>query len=887
MFLPRQIARGLRALFKRAAAERDIRDEVQHFFDEAAGAWSSRGLSPDEARRAAIVELGNTTIVEEQVREAGWEHIVEEVAADVRYAARGLRARPAFAVVTIMTLAIGIGATTAIFSAVDPILLEPLPYPDPSRVVMVWYAGADGSRAAQSFGTFRELSTRTRAFAAMAVFKPWQPTMTGPGEPERIDGQQVSADYFRVLGIPPSLGRGFDAVDDRLHGADVAIVSDALWRRRFASDRSIVGRQITLNDRLYTVVGVMPASFENVLAPTADIWSPLQYDASLPADGREWGHHLRLVGRVRPGISVADARRDLDAIARTPIADFSRRPGSTLAQGVITESLRDNVTRAVKPALLAVTGAVLLVLVIACVNVTSLLMARGVQRRGEFAMRAALGASPTRLVRQLIAESLLVALIGGGAAIVFAEAGILALVAISPPELPRLGAIAVNGSVFVFALAVSTLVGVAVGLTPAVHAFRDDLRAGLQQGARVPGGRQRTRRALVVAEVALAIVLLACAGLLLRSLDRLFAIAPGFDAADGLVMQVQVSSASRFADDRAVHQFFARALDAVRTVPGVRAAAFSSELPLTGDDATLEVYSVRFEARGSGEAAQIDAYRYAVTPGYFETMGIPLRRGRWFVDTDRAGAPVRPVVISESLARRAFPGRDPVGQRVQFAGPANRPWDLVVGVVGDVKQTSLAGKNAEAVYVNTDQWLWADHTLWLAVRLRGDAANMAPAIRRAIWSVDKDQPIVRVATMERLLAASEAERRFALAVFEAFGAVALALAAIGLYGILAGTVSERTREIGVRSALGASRSDILALVVTQGLALTACGVAIGLGGALVASRAMITLLFGISPVDAPTYAGAAVLLFGVAAAASAIPAWRAARVDPSTALRAD
>jgi predicted permease len=591
-----------------------------------------------------------------------------------------------------------------------------------------------------------------------------------------------------------------------------------------------------------------------------------------------------MMGRLRPGVGMDRAGREFDQIARAPIGEFPRQPGSLMKQGLIVNSLQDDVTRGVKPALLAVLGAVLLVLMIACVNVTNLLLARGAQRRGEFAMRAALGAQRTRMIRQLLTESLLLALVGGVLGMAVAEIGVRALVALSPPGLPRAGAIGVNGPAFAFAFGVSALVGVAVGLIPALSAARADLRAGLRHSSGgAGGGRQWTRRALVVAEVALALVLLVSAGLLLRSLQRLFAVAPGFDTSHLLTMQVQTYG-RRYDDDSLCNRFFAQALEAVRQVPGVTTASFTTQLPLSGDDASLEIYGVQLERRPNTPET-IDAYRYAVEPGYFETMGIPLRRGRLFDSGDIAGAPVRPVLISESFARRAFPGQDPIGQRLRIGGRVDRPWDVIVGVVGDVKQVSLAAPQLEAVYVTAAQWLWADGTRWLTVRARGDVATLAPAIRMAIWSVDKDQPIVRVAMMDTLLAATAAERRFALTLFEAFGIVALLLAAIGIYGVLSGSVSERTREIGVRLALGAQRRDVLALILRQGAPLTLSGVGLGLLAAWAVTRALTKLLYAVSATD-PWIFGAVTLLFSlVALIACYLPARRATRVDPMAALR--
>ena len=882
MRLLRSLARGLRALTRRRDSDEDIADEVRHYLDQATAAHIRSGLTPAEAHRAAQLEIGNASVVAEQVRSYGWENLIETLFTDVRYASRWLRGNPGFTVVSAITLALGIGATTAIFSAVNPILFEPLPYPSADRIVAIRYALADGSRGEQAFGTFREMLMRSRAFDALAVMRAWQPTMTGPAEPERFDGQRVSAAYFRVLGVRPAIGREFDPADDRPNGSNVVIISNALWRRRLHADSAIVGRQIRLDDRLYTVLGVMPSGFASVMSPTADVWSLLQYDPSLPPNGREWGHHLRMFGRLRAGVGIDQASRDLDAIAHTPVPEFLRPPYASMERGLPMTSLQSDIVSGVRPALLGVLGAVVLVLIIACVNVTNLLLARGAQRRGEFAMRAALGAGRARLTRQLLTESLLLAMTGGVAGIGVATIGVRALLALRPADLPRADAIGVHGIVFVFALAATTLIGLAVGVVPALHASRHDLQATLQQASRRTP-RQVTRRVLVVAEVSLALVLLTGAGLLLRSLERLFAIAPGFNSSHVLTMQVQASG--RRLDDASTKRFFADALDAVKRVPGVEAAAFTSELPLSGEG-QLETYGVKFEHGANPDEPSV-AFRYAVTPGYFEAMGIPLRDGRAFDASDLNAAAARPVLVNESFAKRKFPGQDPIGQRVRFGGNPDRPWDVIVGVVGDVKQLSLAATQSDAVYVTTAQWLWADQAQWLIVRVRGDAAGLTTAVRSAVWSVDKDEPVVHATTMDALVAASEAQRRFVLIVFEAFALVALTLAATGIYGVLSGSVSERIREIGVRSALGASRGSILTLIVRQGMTLATLGAAIGLAGALMASRALTTLLFGISRVDAPTYAGVTALLLAVSAAACWLPAWRAARVDPAITLRSE
>ena len=873
MSLWRELTRGLRALIRGRETDRDLQDEVEHYLEQATAAQAARGLDPDAARRAARLELDGPTRVREQVRGYGWENQVETLLADLRYAARRLRGAPGFTAVTVLTLALGIGGTTAIFSVVHPILFESLPYPQAGKLVAIW----ESDHIPQTFVTYREIAERSRSFEAVAVLRPWQPTLVGRAEPERLEGQRVSSEYFRVLGVVPALGRAFEPGDDRLNGPSVVILSDALWRRRFAADSAVVGRQVTLDEQAHTVLGVMPAGFDNVLAPAAGLWAPLQYDIS---QGRAFGHHLKMIGRLAPGIRHDQAAREVDALGRAVAARYPEAFGQGATS--VAVPLQQDLTRGVKPALLAIIGGVVLVLVIACVNVTNLLLARGVQRREEFALRAALGAGRSRLIRQLLTESVLLAVLGGIAGLAVAALGVRVLVALSPVSLPRLGAVEVDATVFAFSLALAALIGMAFGLGPALQAAGSAPQAGLPQGNRhTPGGHRRLRSGLVVAEVALALMLLVSSGLLLRSLGRLFAVPAGFNPAGALTLQVQTSG-QRFADGEATQRFFSAALQAVRAVPGVTRAAFTSQLPLSGD---LDEYGAHFDAGPPGPAASHSVYRYAVSEQYLETMGIPLRNGRGLDERDRAGAP-RVALISESLARSRFPSTSPIGQQVRV-GPNDGPPYTIVGVVGDVKQMSLALDHADAVYLPAAQWPVGDPSMSLVVRGQGDVASLTPEIRRAIWSVDRDQPILRIATLDRLVAASAAERRFALILFEAFALAALVLAAAGIYGVLSGSVAERTREIGVRAALGASRRSILALVLRSGLGLTGLGLLIGVAGAVLATRGIEAMLFGVTRLDPVTYVGVLVLLAGVALLACWIPARRAMGVDPATTLRSE
>jgi putative ABC transport system permease protein len=879
MSLWRQITRGLRVLTNRTAADRDVADEVQHFFDQAADALRAEGLSPEAARRAARLAIGNPSAVREQVRGYGWENTAGALFSDLRYGARRLAATRGFTAITVLTLAIGIGGTTAIFSAVHPILFASLPYPKADRIAAILEQYANGSRTDGTFALYREFAERARSLEAVAVSRVWGPTITGADRPERLEGQRVSAGYFQLLGVSPIVGRDFQPADDRFRGPNVVILSDALWRRRFDADPAIVGREIRLDDNLYTVVGVMPRGFENVTAPSAALWTTLRYDPSLPPNGREWGHHLKTIARLRQGVGASAATREIQALGQALLEQ--RRPASYDPTALfVVAPLQDELARGVRPALLAILGAVALVLVIACVNVTNLVLARGVRRRAEFALRAALGAAQGRLLRQVLTESLLLAALGGVAGVFIAVLGVRGLIALSPPGLPRADAIRVDGAVLLFAAAVTTLIGLVSGLMPALHAAHSDPNHELQHGSpRTAGGHRRTRSVLVVAEVALALVLLVSSGLLLRSLDRLFAVPIGFDPARLLTLQLRIVG-HRYDSDAATQRVYDQALDAVRRVPGVVSAGFTAQLPLSGD---RDQYGTRLEATPTQPAQMFGTFRYPVSPGYLEATGIPLRAGRVFDDRDVAGAPLV-ALISRSLAEAGFPGIDPIGQRLRI-GPAG-PF-TIVGVTGDVRQVSLALNDSFAVYISAPQSWFADNPRTLVVRTRSDAAALAPAVREAIWSVDKDQPITRVATMEELVSASAAERRFALTLFEAFAVTALLLAAIGIYGVLAGSVAERTREIGVRAALGASRGNILGLVLRQGMVLTGIGIAIGLGGAAAASGALTTLLFQVTRLDPLTYGAVVALLLGVAAIACWLPAWRAARVDPTITLRAE
>jgi putative ABC transport system permease protein len=872
----RELKHGLRGIFAQSEVDRDADDEVRFYYEQTVAANIAAGMSRTDAERSARLEMGGALQAREEVRTSGWESIVLATLADIRFAWRRLIGAPAFAMIALLTLGLGIGGTTAIFSAVNSILFSGLPYTDANRIVAIQEVYPDGGKSDGSWGMYHFMSQRTRSLDAIAVVRAWEPVITGGDHPERLDGQRVSAAFFDVLRTRTAIGAGFDPADDRAGGRNVTILSDALWRRRFGADPRIVGQEVRLNDNKYTVVGVLPAGFRNVLMPSAGIYSLLQYDLS---EGRAWGHHLQTIGRLRAGVTHAAAQRELNALGPQIIEE--QHPDSYSKEvRWTTPTLQTQLTASARRALLTVLAAVGLVLVIACVNVTNLLLARGVQRRGEFALRAALGAGRARLIRQLLTESLLLSALGGAVAIAVATAGIRTLAALAPASLPRADNMHINVAGFAFAFVVTMLVGVACGMIPALQASRNE-HDDLQSSRRTAGhAHSRIRRALVIAEVSLALTLMVTSGLLLRSLRRLLDQPIGFTAEHALTMQVQTTGA-HFADDRAVMQFFDNMLAAVRNVPGVKDAALTSQLPLSDD---FDAYGVHFMRPGQKNDDR-SAFRYAVSPGYIAMMGIPLKSGRAFTTADAADAP--PVaIISTSLASQVFGARNPIGEKLAIGG-FDDPIYTIVGVVGDVRQQSLALEAPGGVYIPESQSEFGDRTMTLVVRTSSDHTTLAADLRRAIWSVNPDQAVVRVATLQDIVESTAADRRFALTLFEAFAITALILAAAGLYGVLAGSVAERTREIGVRTALGATRSDVLAMVFREGLQLTSIGIALGVIGAIAASQVTRAMLFGTSPLDAATYVSVVALLVAVAVLACAIPAFRAARVNPSVTLRAD
>jgi predicted permease len=878
MALGRQLLHGVRALFRREAAARELSDEVEHYLAEATDAYRAQGLSDADARRAARMDLGSRTSVQQQVRSSRWETTVEAMFVDLRRAARRLRRTPGFAVVTVVTLALGIGASTAIFSTIRPVVLDPLPYPDGDRVVVVSDINGDGMPLEVTFGTYREIVTRSRALERAAVSRAWLPAVSGTGEAERLDGQSVSADYFRVLGVAPALGRDFRPTDDVPGAAPVAILADGLWRRRFGGDPQIVGRTVTLDGIPVSIIGVMSSTFENVWRPEARIWRALRFDPSLPPQGPEWGHNAQMLARVAPRLPLESARRDLNSIAQNPVSGFARPAWASLRSGLTITPLREHVAAPAVPALRAVMAATLLLLLVAAVNVSTLMLTRGAERRTELTTCAAFGASRLRLLTPLMAEAVLLAALGGALGVALAYSLVGALATLDGFVVPRLEAIHVDLGALAFAAALSAAIGLIAAAIPGL--MLTSRHSWLAPGARVIGMNHRLRRVFVAAEVALALVLLIGAGLLVQTVQRLLAVPMGFQADRVLTLQVQAAG-TESRDAQALHRVFDRVRAAVAAVPGVERAAVTSLLPLSGDSDLYGVQS-RAEFVVSPQSAR-EALRYSISPDYLQTMGIPLISGRPIDERDSAtAAPV--AIVSAALARRHFGDRTPIGEQIRIG--SGTVWHTIVGVAGDVRQSSPAPSRREAIYVADMQSPFAARAMWVVVRAASDPARLEPDIRRAIQAIDRNRPILKVATMPQRVAASAGLQRFALSAFQTFAAIALLLAVIGIYGVLAGDVSDRVREIALRSAIGASRARIMALVLRQAAAVGIVGVASGAAVAGTMSRGLTALLFEVSPLDVLTYVALAGVLLLVTGVGALLPAWRAARIAPSTALQA-
>jgi putative ABC transport system permease protein len=800
-------------------------------------------------------------------------------ASELRLAARRLARAPGFVAVAALTLALGIGATTAILSVVNPVLFESLPYPEADRIVAIGENDEDGDLGRTGFATFADLRRDSRGLEAVTAMSYWMPVIGGESEPERVIGQSVTHEFFRVLGVRPMLGRGFLAEEDAPDRNRAVVLSHGLWTRRYGADSSLVGRQVLVGGMPHTVVGVMPRSFESLILPQAVIWRPLGYDASLSQACRTC-RHLSIAGRLHPGISPADLDRELDVLSARMVQDH---PTEYAAAGIRVVGLQKLLVQPVRAALLLLLGAVGIVLVMACTNVANLTLGRSIQREAEFGIRAALGAGRLHVFRQLFAESLLLAALGGAGGLGLAWLGVKVLVALGPDSIPRLAAVRVDGEIIVVAAMLVLGTALVTGLAPALMLRRADVYAAMRQGAAaVTSSRRRTRvrGGLVVAEMALALTLMAGAGLLVKSVQRLLRVDPGFEA-DGLLTLAIQTSGPAYAEEAPVRAVQQRVLEAVRALPGVKGAGLASQIPLGGN---FDGYGVlaRDKPLANPEDAP-GAQRYAVSHEFLGTLGITLRAGRTFQPSDATDAP--PVVlVNEALARALWPGEDPIGKEIRIGGPT-RPWRRVVGVTANTRHLSLDAEEPAQFLLPLAQWFFADNPVILVVRAGGEPQALIRTVREAVWSVDKSLAISDVATMTERLAGSASQRRFAMLVFQAFAVVAIVMAGAGLYGVLAGSVAERSRELGIRSALGATRRRLLTLVLSDGLRFALLGVLVGTGGALALSQFIRGLLFGVSSHDPVTLVSVAMALLLVATAACLVPAWRAARADPVTTLK--
>lgn len=797
---------------------------------------------------------------------------------DVFGAVRTLRRAPAFALASAATLAIGIGAATAIFSVADPIVIRPLPYRSPDRLYTVWQNDPGSGRDNLGWLTIADLAGTT-TFQSTAAIGGWGPVLTRNGSAEQLFGLRVSWSYFRTLGVSPALGGDFSREDDAPTRNSVVILSHALWQSRFGGDSSVVGSFATINGTPMRVAGVMPADYDDVLAPGAQIWRVLGYDATLPYACRTC-HHLRMLARLALGATAASTLAQANSVSKRLVHDF---PSEYSAPGFQMVQLQRQVTGPVRPALDVLLAGVALLLLIATVNVASLQLARVLQRDEEFSVRAALGAGAARLIRQLMAEGLVLGMLAGVLALAVARGAVQAMISSLPASIPRLAAVHLDLRAFGVAALMTLGAGLGIGIIPAWHAWRGTLANSLRGSRRVAGARHRVRGALAVSEVAVAVVLLAGAGLLARSFLTLLAVNPGFDVSAVATAQVQVSG-PHYPDSTSVWAWQDRLLASVRAIPGVASAALGSQLPLGGSQDGFGVQALDKPLANPELAPSAD--RYTVTTEYLKTMRIPLLAGRDFQASDNAvaGAPV--AIVSRSLARRIWGDESPIGKRIHFGEPT-QPWYTVVGVAGDVHHKGLDVNETQQFYVPTRRWFFTDQGVDVVVRAAGSPAAILPALRRAVLEPDQETVITRLSTMADVRARSTAQRSLVLELFGVFAGIALFLATAGLFGVLANAVGERRREFGLRCALGATPRDIVELVLRQGVILAGGGVVAGVTVALAGAGAIQALLFGIGSRDLLTIAGVAAVVGTAAVGASLIPAWRAVRVDPVAALRAD
>jgi predicted permease len=878
----------LRTVARRKRVENDLERELRFHLDQQTEENIAAGLPPTEARRAAIRKLGGYTQIQEECRDMRRTDHLENFWRDLRYSLRMLGANPAFTVVIVLTLALSIGANSAIFSVIDGVLLRPLPYPEPDRIVRVFFHSASFPKFPLNPFDFRDFRGLLKSFNSLAGFTRGDLQLSGSGQPERYNGFLVTAGYFKTLGLRPARGREFTTRDEIPGNSPSVILSDRLWRNRFASDPNIVGRKIMLDSQPYTVTGVMPSGTEHpgneyhglAHGETVDLWWPFTFQGDPNQRG---SHFLEVIGRLKPGVTAPQAQAELNTL----IAQIGREhPGALEGWQGMVIPLYQEIVGPSRRLLLVLLGAVGLVLLIACANAANLLLARATVRRREIAVRAALGAGRWRLIRQLLTESLLIASLGGALAMIISVAGVRALVALLPAGFPRAETIHVNAAVFGFTLLIALATGLLFGLAPALQAARTDLHDSLRDGGRgsTSSGRPlRLRSALLVGEVSLACILLIGAGLMLRSFVNLLRTDPGFRPEHLLTATLSLPDKTYKPKESLV--FWRRLAASLNTVAGIRTAGVGSDLPWTGWDDNAGGFTI--EGKKPPAHEEFHARYHIADANYFRAVGIPLMRGRFFTAGDNMNGPFA-VIINQSMARHYWPNEDAVGKRFTFDDhPKEKDWMTIVGVVGDVKDKPASPEAQNAFWWPIDQTPVFVNQMSIALRGSSDPALLVNDLREAVRQIDPSLAIAEVRPMDDIADANVSTPRFALFLVSLFAGLALTLAAIGIYGVISYSVSQRTHEFGLRMALGAKPGDVLRLVLRQGVKLALLGVVIGLAGALVLARVLWSLLYQVSAADPATFLLVSAIAIAVAALACYLPARRATGVEPSRALRSD
>ena len=872
-----------RHLFRKRETEQDLNDEVKSYLELLIERKIGAGIEGAEARRLAMIETGGTEQVKEKVREVRMGYYLESIWQDLRFGARNLAKNRGFAITAIFTLALGIGACTAIFSVVNAVLLRTLPYPDSDRIVAIEESHADGSRGMITAANFVDWRARNHTFENLAGIFTKNSNLTGSGEPEQIGVAVVSANFFDVLRVQPKLGRGFAPADEQAGHPAIAILSHALWQRRFGADPSILGKQIVLDEKSYSVIGIMPPGFQ--YPEIIEAWLPPlriapEMNSQMDVTQNRGSGYLSAIARLKNGITLQQSAAEMDAITAALRQQYPDTTGDRFDRVV---TLHTHVVGDVRPALLTLLAAVAGVLLIACANVANLLLARLNARRKEIVLRAALGAGRGRLIRQLMTESILLSFIGGVVGLLLAWQGINLLMAVTPTNLPRITEVNLDWRVLAFAFVVSLLTGILFGLVPMVSLSGSDLHDALKAAGRVTGAayHHKLGNLLVVAEVTLSIVLLVCAGLLFRSFLKLQSVQMGFDSGNVLTMRVNPMG-SRYQTIRQENAFYDEAMRGIKSLPGVESVGLVSGLPLQHGGNTT---GYRVEGTPELPPSQWTIVNFReVSPGYFQTLGIPILRGRDF-DARDTNDSRNVVIVNQTFAKFNFRNESPLGKRVTFGGEqqGNPVWFEIVGVVADIRTIELQVEPQPDVFLSYGQE--DSNGMSFVIKTSIEPASLTSAAVDAIHKADAMLPVSDIKPMDKIVHESISQPRFNTLLLTAFAGVALLLAAAGIYGVMSYMVTLRTNEIGIRVALGGQMSDVLRLVIGRGMILTIIGVALGIGIAFGVSRVMSGLLFGVTPTDPITFTFIALLLSSVALLACYIPARRASRVDPMVALR--